>query len=158
DGLTPALDVLARVAGVDVALVDIGQACAGYPLLAAGHPDAFRWHAGKVASGLKRFRTVVMGCSACVYTLRVSYPAEGLSLATEILSVPELLARSVRSLPEREDKPVVYYHDPCMLARYTGVIEEPRKVLARVAEVCDLGWSGTDTECCGGAGLLPKTM
>ena len=153
-----ALDTLARVGGVRVAVVDIGQTCAGYPLLAAGHPDAFRWHAGKVAAGLKKFRTVVMGCSACVYTLRVSYPAEGLDMATEILSVPELLARSLRSVPERRDKKVVYYHDPCYLARSAGVIDEPRKVLARVAEVRELGWSGKDTECCGGAGLLPKTM
>lgn len=156
--LLPALDMLAHVGGVPVAMVDLGQACGGYPLLAAGQPDAFRWHASKVAAGLKRFRTVVMGCSACVYTLRVSYPAEGLDMKTEILSAPEFLARSLRSLPERREKKVVYYHDPCFLARYAGVIEEPRKVLARVAEVRELGWSGKDTECCGGAGLLPKTM
>ncbi len=156
--LTPALDVLERVTGATVKLVDGGQACAGYPLLAAGHPDAFRWHASKVATGLKGFRTVVMGCSACVYTLRASYPAEGISLSTEIVSLPEMLARAVTSVPERRDKKPVYYHDPCYLARYEGVIDEPRQVLSRVADVRELSWSGTDTECCGGAGLLPKTM
>jgi fumarate reductase (CoM/CoB) subunit B len=156
--LQPALDMLAHVGGVSVSIVDIGQTCAGYPLLAAGHPEAFRWHAGKVAAGLKRFRTVIVGCSACVYTLRTSYPAEGLEMATEIVSVPEFLARSLRSLPEQREKKVVYYHDPCFLARYAGVIDEPRQVLARVAEVRELAWSGEDTECCGGAGLLPKTM
>jgi Fe-S oxidoreductase len=38
------------------------------------------------------------------------------------------------------------------------VIEPPRRALERVAEVRELTWSRTDTECCGGGGLLPKTM
>ncbi len=156
--LASALGVIERVSGVSLKIVDIGQACAGSPLLAAGEPDAFRWHAGKVARGLKQFRTVVVGCSTCIYTLRSAYPAEGLPLATEIVSVPEFMARSLAGLPERSPKKPVYYHDPCALARQVGVIEEPRKLLAQVAEVRELGWSGTDTECCGAAGLLPETM
>jgi Fe-S oxidoreductase len=31
-------------------------------------------------------------------------------------------------------------------------------VLSRVVDVVELSGSRTDTECCGGAGLLPKTM
>jgi Fe-S oxidoreductase len=31
-------------------------------------------------------------------------------------------------------------------------------VLGQVADVRELSWSRTDTECCGGAGVLPKTM
>jgi Fe-S oxidoreductase len=38
------------------------------------------------------------------------------------------------------------------------VVEEPRRVLARVADVIELSGARADTECCGGAGLLPKTM
>ncbi|ACY17588.1 (Fe-S)-binding protein [Haliangium ochraceum] len=157
-GIDGARALLSQVSGMDVSVLDVGQTCAGYPLLASGHPDAFRWHASKVAHALQTLRTLVVGCSACVYTLRVSYPAEGQALSCEILSTPEFLARSQRSAPERREKPVVYYHDPCMLARYTGVIEEPRRVLGRIAEVREMSWSGTDTECCGGAGMLPKTM
>lgn len=141
-----------------VRMVDIGQACAGYPLLAAGHTDEFRWHASRVATGLKGFRTVVVGCAACVHAMRALYPAEGVLLAAEVLSVPELLSRALMRLPEARDKKIVYYHDPCSLARHLGVIEEPRQILSRIAEVRELGWSGEDTECCGGGGLLPKTM
>lgn len=141
-----------------VKMVDIGQACAGAPLLAAGHTDEFRWHAGKVATGLKGFRTVVVGCATCVHAMRAWYPAEGVLVGPEILSVPEFLARSIARLPEARDKKIVYYHDPCTLARHVGVIEEPRQILSRIAEVRELGWSGKDTECCGGGGLLPKTM
>lgn len=155
--VSTALDLFDQTGSEHVRMVDAGQACAGYPLLAAGHPDLFRWHAGKVATALKRFRTVIVNCSACVYTLRSLYPAEGLSLSTEILALSEFLAQSATRLPKPKKKKVVYYHDPCYLARYSGVLEAPRRVLSQVADVREFAWSRTDTECCGGGGLLPKT-
>lgn len=146
----------------DVAMVSSAQACAGYPLLAAGLVDMFRWQATRVAAALKPYRTVVINCSACVYTLRAQYPAEGVTLSSEILSLAEFLARLDRRRAEQPAEScklkMVYYHDPCYLARYSGVTEEPRQVLSRVVEVRELAGSRTDTECCGGAGLLPKTM
>lgn len=157
DDARAALHVLGR-AGIDAELTSGQVGCAGYPLLAAGQPDVFRWHATRVAAALKRYRTVVVGCSACVYTLRVSYPAEGVDLGCEIVTLAELLSRAPRALPVAPRRRSVYYHDPCYLARYVGVIDEPRRALDRVAEVRELPWSRQDTECCGGAGLLPKTM
>ncbi len=147
-----------RVGAEHVRLVDARSVCAGYPLLAAGYPDMFRWHASKVASEVERFKTVVVNCSACVSAMRSLYPAEGVTVRPEILHLAEFLAqRADRIEPAGERKPV-YYHDPCYLARHTGVIEQPRRALARVADVREFGWSGVDTECCGGAGVLPKTM
>jgi Fe-S oxidoreductase len=52
----------------------------------------------------------------------------------------------------------VYYHDPCYHARYNGVIDTPRRALGQLVEVRELSWNKADTECCGGGGLLPKTM
>ena len=147
-----------RVAPGEVAMVEAGQACGGYPLLAAGLPDMFRWHATRVAAALKPYRLVVMNCSACLYTLRVSYRAEGVALSSEVVSVAEFLASRVDRLRAPDRRRAVYYHDPCYLARYAGVIEQPRQVLARVAEVQELDGSREDAGCCGGAGLLPKTM
>jgi Fe-S oxidoreductase len=79
-------------------------------------------------------------------------------MTTEILALSEFLARAAAKLPEPRTRKTIYYHDPCYLARYAGVQEAPRTVLARVAEVRELAWSHSDTECCGGGGLLPKTM
>lgn len=158
DDVDAALRLFDRVGADHVRIVDAEQVCAGYPLLAAGYPDMFRWHAKRVAQSLEGFRSVVVNCSACVHTLRSQYAAEGVTLSAEILSMPEYLAQKVAELPPPEHKPVVYYHDPCYLARYAGVLEAPRQVLARVAEVREFRWSHTETECCGGAGLLPKTM
>ena len=153
-----ALELFARLGTERIELIDAQVACAGYPLLAAGYTDMFRWQANRVAAELRAYRTVVVNCSACVYAMRVQYPAEGVTLNAEIISMPELLAQWTPRMKPAGDKKPVYYHDPCYLARYVGVVEPPRRVLAKVSDLRELGWSGVETECCGGAGLLPKTM
>jgi Fe-S oxidoreductase len=159
DDVSTALDLFQQLGAEDVRMVSAGQTCGGYPLLAAGLLDMFRWHANRVAAALRPYGTVVLNCSACVYTMRVQYRAEGVTLSPEILSLAEMLDRLASRIPEpRGARRSVYYHDPCYLARYSGVVEEPRRVLARVADVIELSGARADTECCGGAGLLPKTM
>lgn len=156
--IAAALALFERVGLEDVRLVDAPQACAGYPLLAAGHRDLFRWHAGRVASSLRGFRKIAINCSACLYAMKSQYPAEGVNLRTEIISLSELLAPVATNLACPINKKSVYYHDPCYNARYNGVVEQPRRALSQLVEVRELGWCKTDTECCGGGGLLPKTM
>jgi Fe-S oxidoreductase len=156
--IAAALALFERVGLSAVRLVDAPQACAGYPLLAAGHRDLFRWHAGRVATSLRGFRKVAINCSACLYALRAQYPAEGVTLRTEVVSLADLLAPVANNLACPLNKRSVYYHDPCYHARYNGVVEQPRRALAPLVEVREFGWSKTDTECCGGGGLLPKTM
>lgn len=152
-----ALAVFDRAGLGEVRLVAAPQACAGYPLLAAGHGDLFRWHAGRVAASLRGFRKVAVNCSACLYALRAQYQAEGVTVVPEIVSVAELLAPAAAGLACPLERRTVYYHDPCHHARYNGVVEEPRRALGQLAEVRELSWSRDDTECCGGGGLLPKT-
>jgi Fe-S oxidoreductase len=156
--IAASLAILERVGVSEVHLVDAPQACAGYPLLAAGHRDLFRWHAGRVAAALRGFRTIAINCSACLYALRAQYPAEGVSLRTEIVSLADLLAPAAANLACPLTRRSVYYHDPCYHARYNNVVEQPRRALSQLAEVRELHWNKTDTECCGGGGLLPKTM
>lgn len=155
--IAAALAVFERVGLAEVKLVAAPQACAGYPLLAAGHGDLFRWHAGRVAASLRGFRKVAINCSACLYALRAQYPAEGVTVRPEIVSLAELIAPAADNLACRVQRKTVYYHDPCHHARYNGVIDQPRQALAQLAEVRELSWNKGDTECCGGGGLLPKT-
>lgn len=159
-----AADIAATLALFDrtglghVKLVAAPQTCGGYPLLAAGHRDLFRWHAGRVAASLRGFRKVAINCSACLYAMRAQYAAEGVTLRTEIVALAEVLAPAAQDLACPVSRKSVYYHDPCHHARYTGVVDEPRQALGQLAEVRELGWNRQDTECCGGGGLLPKTM
>jgi Fe-S oxidoreductase len=155
------LEVLARVGAGHARLVDAQPVCGGYPLLAAGLPEAFRWHAERTAKALAGFGTVVVGCSACVFAFRRLYPAEGVTVAPEVLHVSEYLAQHVEQLPKAPPSGAsesVWYHDPCHLARHERVLDAPRRLLARVAQVREFTWSHESTECCGGAGVVPKTM
>jgi Fe-S oxidoreductase len=153
-----ALALMDRVGEEGVRVIASAQVCAGYPLLAAGYRDLFRWHAGKVAQTLRAFSTVVINCSACLYTLRAQYPGEGHAVSAEILSLAEFFAERRAHLPRPSSRRTVYYHDPCYHARYSGVIEPPRALLGQVAELRELAWNRADTECCGGGGMLAKTM
>jgi Fe-S oxidoreductase len=157
DDVFAAVDLLSSVGKSDVQIVESDEICGGYPLLAAGYPDMFRWHASKVVRSLSGFQTIVTNCSACLYTMRNQYRAEGLELAPTVLSLAEYLAQKISALPRSEERPRIHYHDPCHLARYCGVLEEPRQILATIADVRDFDWSHEEAECCGGAGLLPKT-
>jgi fumarate reductase (CoM/CoB) subunit B len=156
--IAAALALFDRVGLEHVKIVEAPQACAGYPLLAAGHRDLFRWHAGRVAAAIRGFRKVAIDCSACLYAIRAQYPAEGVSLRTEVVSLADVLAPAAQNLACPLTRRSVYYHDPCYHARYNNVVEAPRRALGQLAELRELAWNKADTECCGGGGLLPKTM
>ena len=155
--IAAALALLERV-GVAAKIVDAPQACAGYPLLAAGHTDLFRWHAGRVASSLRGFKRVAINCSAWLYAVRAPYAAAGGNVRTEVVSFADALAPAAGNLACSLTRRSVYYHDPCYHARYNGVVDTPRRALGQLVEVREFSWNKSDTECCGGGGLLPKTM
>ncbi len=155
--LKAGLEVFEALSEKPVVVLDSAQVCGGYPLIAAGQLDMFRWHAERMAKSLNGFDRIISNCSACLFTVQKQYAAEGIEVDVDVISVPEFLTEKLQGLPKRTEKKPVYYHDPCHLARYGGIIEEPRLVLSRIAELRDFEWSHADTECCGGAGLLPKT-
>jgi Fe-S oxidoreductase len=156
--IAAALALFDRTGLENVKIVDAPQACAGYPLLAAGHKDLFRWHAGRVATAMRGFKKVAINCSACLYAVRQQYAAEGVQLRAEVVALADVLAPAAANLACQLQRKSVYYHDPCYHARYNDVVETPRKALAQLVEVRELSWNKQDTECCGGGGLLPKTM
>lgn len=48
------------------------------------------------------------------------------------------------------------YQDPCVLARYCGLVDEPRKIIAAIGmKLVEMDPAGKLAFCCGGGGLLP---
>ena len=107
---------------------------------------------------MRGFRKVAINCSACLYAIRAQYPAEGVQVRAEVVALADVLAPAAQNLACPSTRKSVYYHDPCYHARYNDVVEAPRRALVQLAEVRELAWNKQDTECCGGGGLLPKTM
>lgn len=156
-----ALVALAAHAGQSLPLVATSRGCLGYPLLAAGLRDAFVAHARRIAVEWRGFSTVVMNCSACVAVAHRELADEGISLP-RVISVADYLLTLAPAL-QRGSGPTtprarVFYHDPCHAVRGGQVSDAAREVLRAVADVREFTWHHGEADCCGGAGLLPKTM
>ena len=122
------------------------------PICFAGTPGASR---SRSAASSK----VAINCSACLYAMRAQYAAEGVSVRAEIVSLADLLAPAAaqpRVPADAQDASTTT--TPATTRATTRSIEQPRRALAQLAEVRELAWNKEDTECCGGGGLLPKTM
>ncbi len=97
---------------------------------------------------------ILTSCPHCLRTLDVDYREFGFTAAvTHSASFVAELTRGVH-VPGH-DGPVVL-HDPCYLARYAGVTDAPRDLLARFGlEAAEPDRHGTNPFCCGaGGGLL----
>ena len=158
-GAKAAVEVLARAGAPYVAVADVTYACGGYPLLAGGHPEAFRLYAERLARQLQGYARIIVACPACAQTMKNDYPAAGVALRPEVQHLTEFLAPFADSLPVERKLPAAWYHDACFLGRHGGVYDAPRRLLGRVLdEVKEFSRSRADSECCGGGGLVPETM
>ncbi len=92
-----------------------------------------------------------------LYALRELYPRYGARLSAEVVHYSQLLARAVdegRLAPPRAEGLRVTYHDPCYLGRWSGVYDEPRRLLRSVEglELVEMPRSRERSLCCGGGG------
>jgi glycolate oxidase iron-sulfur subunit len=125
------------------------QGCCGLPVLAGGDLETAREIA---LHNLRVFRDfnvdlVVTGCASCGSTLKEGWSCY-LSKTEEERTTFERFGAYVRDISEllielADFKPLRYrsrlpentlvtYHDPCHLARYQGIVEQPRKILRQV--------------------------
>ena len=90
-------------------------------------------------------------CPHCVRTIGTDWREYG--AAFDIVHHSELLARLGDRLPAAgASTGTVVFHDPCYLGRYRNVYEEPRRVVARYAEVADPPRARERSFCCGAGG------
>jgi Fe-S oxidoreductase len=122
--------------------------------------------AEKIADQLKKIRAkklVVLSASAyrMITTRFARFGAplpEGLKVLHAVEFLGELLDGGKLAIRNKLNKSVTY-HDPCCLARFTYVLEPPRKLLAALCEspLLEMNWSGKQARSCGGCGGVPFT-
>ena len=142
--------------GVDFFHLGEEEPCCGAPLYFLGFHRDFAEKARKTAKTLKEkgVRKIIGIVPSCTYTLREIYPRFIPDFDIEVKFILEVIDERMKGgrLPERVR---VVYHDPCILSRYMGIRDEPRRILRRIEniELREPSWTkGEYSTCCGGGG------
>lgn len=160
--LTPsipkAMKKILDVAGIDYVFLDEDRTvCCGRPLALAGKSkqaeELIIQNKNKInASGAS---TLVTSCPICFKVFREEY-----NLPVRVVHHTQYILELVKTgkVPLQAYFRKVAYHDPCDLGRGSGVIDEPRELLRKVADPVMIENDGRDSLCCGGSlGLLNAT-
>jgi Fe-S oxidoreductase len=150
-GIKDSMIKIFKAAGENYFFMDEdGGACCGRPLMLAGEDKEARelvnfnseiiWKSGA--------RTLVTSCPICYKIFRESY-----YLDAEVLHHSQYIRRLIETgaLRLNYSRKKVVYHDPCELGRGSGIYNEPREVLAHVADLQNTGYDGANSLCCGGS-------
>jgi len=150
-GITRSMVKIFRKAKVNYWFMDEdGSACCGRPQKLAGNLKAMKQlmdfnKKRIIESGAK---TLVTSCPICFKVFSEDY-----KLGIEVLHHSQYLNRLVdqQLLPVQLDNIEVVYHDPCELGRGSGIYDEPRKLITRVAKLIATKHEKQDALCCGGS-------
>jgi Fe-S oxidoreductase/nitrate reductase gamma subunit len=152
-----ALVELLKRAGVDFAILGVEEKCCGETARRMGNEYLAQMLIESNIETLKkyRFERIVTICPHGYNSLKVEYPQYGFD--HPVLHHSQLLLELVRSgglkAPAGMDLTGIY-HDSCYLARYNGIIGEPRELLHRVGglRLAEFDRRGKRSFCCGAGG------
>ena len=155
--LRDAVKVLSNL-GVEFGYLADDEPCCGGPLHYIGLQVEFAKNAQEMYKELKSLgvKRIISIVPSCTYTLRNLIPGcvDGYDL--EVKHFSEVVSEGISSRELRFPREVkVTYHDPCQLARYLGLIEEPRQILRAIKgiKLVETDWTkGEWATCCGGGG------
>ncbi len=148
---------LLRRAGVDFIVLPGETLCCGSPVKRAGYAADFENLKAKNREIFARFsvRKIITNCPGCYHTLRHDYGLEVHHVTQVLFERRSTGAREHGSTGESSPAPQLplTYHDPCHLGRWSGIYDEPRRLLA------DAGWAVAELPdnrehslCCGAGG------
>jgi Fe-S oxidoreductase len=144
---------LLRGAGVDVGYLyedDLYTGALAYDL---GSDEVVASHARRIAAAFARHgvREVITIDPHTTNMLRSVYPKLVEGYDVRVRSYLEVLAERSGEARAAAAGPPVVVHDSCVFARYEGVVDEPRRLLAAAGvEALEPLQSGRYTWCCGG--------
>ena len=155
--LKDAVKVLKNL-GVEFGYLGEDEPCCGGLLYYAGLRGDFINNAKETCARLKSFgvKKIISIVPSCTYTLKtlISDCVEGYGL--EVQHFSQVVAANMGSKKfSFGEKLKVVYHDPCQLARYLGIVDEPRQILKNIEglELVEPDWTkGEWATCCGGGG------
>jgi Fe-S oxidoreductase len=157
-----ALVQLMHRANVSFAILGPEEGCTGDAARRAGNELLFLQLAQKNIQLLNRyqaegrFERIITACPHCLTTLGNEYPDLGgrYPVVHHSVAIERWIAEGRLQLEQRGPSALVTYHDPCTLARYAGITDEPRRLLEALAGVTltEPSHHGRHTACCGAGG------
>ena len=155
--LRDAVKVLSGL-GIEFGYLADDEPCCGAPLYYAGLQKKFAENARQAYQKLKSLgvKRIISIVPSCTYALRNLFPLYVDGYDLEVKHFSEVVSDSISSRKPSFPREVkVTYHDPCQLARYLGLIEQPRQILRAIKgiELVEPDWTrGEWATCCGGGG------
>jgi Fe-S oxidoreductase len=140
---------------VDFTVLGKNEKCCGMPFIETGEVEkAQKLALTNLNAARERGATKILTiCPGCYHSLKQALP-KFVSEEMEVQHVSSFLSDRIISGELELTKPLeakVTYHDPCKLARYHNILEEPRSVIKSIKGVqfVELIHSGLDARCCG---------
>ena len=147
--------------GIDFVLLSDEEVCCGLPILNAGYRKDARKLANKNFDIFKKkgITKIVTNCPSCYHMFKEIYPTMVHEWDIEVEHVTVTILNALKRkkiLYKGENREIVSYHDPCHLGRYSGIYEEPRKVIELLGgKIIEMKNNREDAICCGaGAGMM----
>jgi len=144
--------------GVKFGYLGEDEPCCGGLLHYIGLQKDFARHSQAVHDHLKSrgVKQIIGLVPSCTYTLRQLIPQGVKGYDIEVKHFSQVVAENILSRELRWAREVkVTYHDPCQLARFLGLVEEPRRILRAIKGInlVETEWTnGEWATCCGGGG------
>jgi Fe-S oxidoreductase len=150
-GIKNSMIKILKTAGENFYFMDeVEGVCCGRPLMLAGQDKEARelininseviWKSGA--------HTLVTSCPICYKVFKESY-----YLDVEVLHHSQYIRKLIEdgNIRLNYSHKKVVYHDPCELGRGSGIYNEPREVLAYVADLQNTDYDSGNSLCCGGS-------
>jgi Fe-S oxidoreductase len=148
-----------RKLGIKVAHLKEGPCC-GKPFHTYGFLKEFSAQVKKIQEWFEEagVREIITPNPVCLYTFVNLIPRWEPKFDVRVKHVSQAVLERLREsrVDLRLGEPVkVVYHDPCYLARFLGITEEPREILSRIKGVTlvEAENNRLNTKCDGGGGI-----
>ena len=127
-----------------------GTVCCGRPLKLAGQAKAARVlvESNERLIASSGATLLVTSCPICYKSFTEDY-----DIGIEVLHHSQYLNRLAKEgrIQLKPGKQKVVFHDPCELGRGSGIYDDPRELLARVAKIHEVTEERENALCCGGS-------
>jgi Fe-S oxidoreductase len=146
--------------GVDFSMFGEHEVCCGSVGMRTGDLKAFDSIASKNYELFKKtgIKKIITSCSGCYRTLKIDYSDYLEELGIEVLHTVEFILKLIneKNIKLKNLGFNTTYHDPCHTGRHTGLYEEPREILSKIANITEMKTIKQNAKCCGAGGGVKK--